>query len=95
MCLNGGTCSENSEGITCECTEGWTGALCQTGMYNRGFARRGTHLCAHDFAKSLGFLMHSAVWRKNNKNARTFDLTSWKDLKFHLSVCADLLVTRL
>ena len=41
---------------------------------NRGFARRGKHLRAHDFSKSLGFFLHSAIWRKTSKNARTFDL---------------------
>ena len=40
----------------------------------RGFARRSTHLHAHDFAKSFGFLFHSAVWRQTAKNAITFDL---------------------
>ena len=33
----------------------------------RGFARRGTHLQAHDFSTSLGFLLYSAVWRKTTK----------------------------
>ena len=33
-----------------------------------------TIVCAHNFSKSLGFLVHSAVWRKRTKNAKTFDL---------------------
>ena len=37
-------------------------------------ARRCTHLRAHDFSKSLDFLLHSEVWRKTTKNAKTFDL---------------------
>ena len=41
---------------------------------NRGFAQRGTHLRTHDISKSLGFLLHSAVWRKTTKNAKTSDL---------------------
>ena len=40
----------------------------------RGFALRGMHLCAHDFSKSLGFLLHRAVWWKPTKHTRTFDL---------------------
>ena len=33
-----------------------------------------TYLRAQDFSESLGLLVHSAVWRKRTKNARTFDL---------------------
>ena len=43
----------------------------------------------------LGFL---CVWRgieKNNKKRLNFWFTSWKELKFQLSVCADILVTQL
>ena len=32
---------------------------------------------------------------KNSKKRYNFRFTSWKDLKFHLSVCADILVTPL
>ena len=27
-CSNGGTCSENGVGFTCDCAVGWTGAIC-------------------------------------------------------------------
>ena len=40
---------------------------------NRGLARRGTHLYAHDFAPLLGFLLYSVVWRKTTKYAITLD----------------------
>ena len=52
----------------------------------RGFARRGMHLRAHDFSKSFGFLLHSAVWRKTTKNARTFDLLYGRIWNF-MGVC--------
>ena len=38
---------------------------------NRGFARLGAHLYAHDFAPLLGFL---SVWRDMEKNNKTFFL---------------------
>ena len=50
-------------------------------MY-RGFARGGTH----DFAKSLGFLLHTAVWRKTTKNTRTCDLLHGRIWNF-IQVC--------
>ena len=36
-------------------------------IFNRGFARRGTHLYAHDFARLLGFLFVLRGMEKNNK----------------------------
>ena len=68
-------------------------------MY-RGFAQRGTHLLyAHDFAISLGFLfVQSGMEKKKKKKRLNFPvlrLTSWKDLKFPRSACADILVTQL
>ena len=53
---------------------------------NRGFARRGTHLRAHNFSKSLGFLLQSAVWRKTTKNTETFDLLHGRIQNF-IRVC--------
>ena len=38
------------------------------------FAWRGTYLRVHDLKKSLGFLLHTAVWKKTPKYAITFDL---------------------
>ena len=54
---------------------------------NRVFARRSTHLYAHEFAMPLGFLF---VWRgieKNNKKRLNFWFTSWKELKFLWTEC--------
>ena len=60
--------------------------------HNRGFARRGTHLYAHDFVPPPSFLF---VWRsikKNNKKRLNFWFTSQNDLKFPPSACANILV---
>ena len=45
---------------------------------NRGFARRVTHLYAHDFAPLLGFLF---VWRGMEKNNKTKDRIHTQDRK--------------
>ena len=42
-------------------------------MYNRGFSRRDTHLYAHDFATSFGFLLYSAF--NKNKLIKTLELS--------------------
>ena len=40
------------------------------------------------FSKSLGFLLHSPVWRKTTKNAKTFDLLHGRIWNFiRLCVC--------
>ena len=56
--------------------------------WNNGvFARRGTHLYAHNFEPLPGFLF---VWRgivKNSKTCCYFWFTLWQDFKFQLSVC--------
>ena len=60
---------------------------------NGGFARRGTHQYAHDFAPSPGFLF---VWHgieKNNKSAFTFDLLHRTIQKFH-RVCVLIFLSR-
>lgn len=35
-CQNGGSCFPDGRSYTCECTESFTGALCQTGLYLLG-----------------------------------------------------------
>ena len=39
---------------------------------DRGFARRGTHLPAQDFAAALGFFFVQRGMEKNNKNCLNF-----------------------
>ena len=63
-------------------------------FYNRGFPRRGTHLYVHDFSTSPGYLFVQRGIEKNNKLRWNFWFTSWKDLKFYLSVCANFFATQ-
>ena len=62
-------------------------------FYNRGLPRRGTHLYVHDFSTSPCYLFVQRDIEKNNKLRWNFWFTSWKDLKFYLSVCANFLAT--
>ena len=62
-----------------------------------GFARRGTHLYAHDFALALGFLLYGKVYRKTNKQTKKQKPLKFlkNELKFPPSVCANIFVTLL
>ena len=62
----------------------------RTPYYNRGFARCGTHLCAHNFPSSLVSFLYCAVYRKTTKCAVILDFIT----KFKISrkcVCANIL----
>ena len=50
--------------------------------HNRGFAGRATHLYSHDFARLLGFLLYSLVWRKTTKHSIILDSLHDRILNF-------------
>ena len=89
-CLNGATCSDEVNGYTCQCADGWEGTFCETSTLHQDTTERGTpeeplqsHVYSHPATHRHGRVRIRALSERRNLHR------SGQWLRLHLHIRLD------